>query len=505
MSQRLFNSMTRTKEELVPLTPGKLSVYVCGVTPYDLSHVGHARAYVVFDTVVRWLRRSYEVTYVRNFTDVDDKIIARAHKAGVEPHALSEQFIAAYHEDMEALGVAKADLEPRVTTHIPEIVAFVAGLVEQGYAYRVKSGSSVDGAGDDVYFRVKKYEKYTELSGRHLDELCEGIRVSVDDRKEDPLDFALWKSAKPGEPAWDSPFGKGRPGWHIECSAMCAKHLGPTIDLHGGGRDLIFPHHTNEIAQSEARHEGKPLAKYWLHNGFVEIDSEKMSKSTGNFFTIRNVFEEFTAQALRTLLLGTHYRSPIQYSKELVEEAEKKLQYFYETRQRISTFVATTSAEWGGPGLKEIFSKPDKPFDPWQELVDGMNDDFNTPIAMAAFHELMRVANLLVAGREKEAGVTKLKPAVRARLLDEAAKLLVEMGSVLGVGADDPKPFLEQQRTRRLKAKGIAVETVQKLIDARAEGRARKDYEAADKARAELTALGIEVRDGPTGVEWSVL
>jgi cysteinyl-tRNA synthetase len=530
MTLRLWNSLTRTKEDFVPLTPGKVGIYVCGVTTYDLCHVGHARVYVVFDALVRWLRRQHEVTYVRNFTDVDDKIIRRANEAGENPIALASRFVDAYHEDMERLGVARADVEPRVSTHMAEIIEFVSALIEQGYAYRVPSTSSVAGAGNDVYFHVKKMDaaRYLQLSGRVLDDLQAGARVAVDERKQDPLDFALWKSAKPGEPFWDSPFGKGRPGWHIECSAMSRKHLGITFDIHGGGKDLIFPHHTNEIAQSECRHHA-PMAKTWLHNGFVNVVAEgtdgavdaelteeitdadgnvvkvvKMSKSLGNFFTIREVFARYTPEALRWLLQSTHYRGPIAFSARLVEEAERRVQYLYETRRRIDEAIAATPPE-GDATLSATFSRPDAPFEPAAAFAAGLDDDFNTPAAMAALQEVLKVANLLVAGREKELCGSKLKPPARSRLLQQCAGLLDDMGATLGLGQQEPRAFLLQQRALRLATRGIDEAAVERLVADRAAARAAKDWPAADAARDALTALGVEVRDTRDGVEWAVV
>ncbi len=526
MALRIHNTLTKQKEEFVPLRPGKVGMYVCGVTVYDLCHVGHARCYVTFDVVQRWLRERWQVTYVRNFTDVDDKIIKRAREQGVDPLQLSNRFADEFHVDMERLGVARADVEPRVSTHIQEIVAFCADLVERGYAYRVKTQSDVEGAGDDVYFRVKKFPTYMELSGRHLEDLMSGARVSVDERKEDPLDFALWKSAKPGEPSWDSPFGKGRPGWHIECSAMSLKHLGETFDLHGGGKDLVFPHHTNEIAQSEARHEGKKLSKYWMHNGFVSVAAEegeegddveeivdergakvkvrKMSKSLGNFFTIRDVLAKYTAESLRFLLLGTHYRSPIAFGPRLLDEAEKRVQYFYDTRRRVARYLASTPVE-DGPSLEHAFGKQGVPFHPWKDFEDALDDDFNTPMAIAALVELMKVANLVVDGKERELTGQKMKPGHRARVLVEWTSHVDRMAAVLGVGRADPATFLAAQRTQRMLTKGIDVLVVEKLVGERADARQRKDWAAADAARAELTTRGIEIRDAPDGTtEWSV-
>ena len=522
MPQRIFDSLAKQKVELVPLKAGRIGMYVCGVTVYDLCHVGHARCYVTFDVVQRWLRERHQVTYVRNFTDVDDKIIRRANEAGEDPIALASRYADEFHADMDALGVARADVEPRVSTHMQEIVAFVVDLEERGFAYRVPSSY---GTGSDVYFRVKKMPKYTALSGRNLEDLMAGARVSVDERKEDPLDFALWKSAKPGEPWWESPFGKGRPGWHIECSAMALKHLGEVFDLHGGGKDLVFPHHTNEIAQSEARH-GHVLSKYWMHNGFVNVVADpdaagddveeivddagnkvrvqKMSKSLGNFFTIRDVLARCTPESLRFLLLSTHYRSPIAFGPHLVEEAERRVQYLYDTRRKVDRYLAANSAE-DGPSLEHAFGKPGAPFHPWRDFEDAMDDDFATPIAIAALHELMKVANLVVDGREKELTGQKLKPGHRARVLLEWRTHVDRMAKVLGVGAQDPAAFLARQRAVRLKVKGLDEAAVAALVDERSAARRRKDFAAADAARAKLTGMGIEVRDVPDGTsEWSV-
>ena len=529
MVQRIYNSMTRQKEELLPLRPGKVGMYVCGVTPYDHSHVGHARVYVVFDTVLRWLRRDHQVTYVRNFTDVEDKIIKRARESGEEPLALAERFAQAYLEDMAALSVARADVEPRVSTHMAEIVAFIEALEQKGFAYRVPSSTGVEGAGFDVYFRVRKMDgaRYLQLSGRSLEDMRAGARVAVDERKDDPLDFALWKSAKPSEIYWDSPWGRGRPGWHIECSAMSEKHLGVTFDIHGGGKDLLFPHHTNEIAQSECRHDGAVMARIWMHNGFVNVEAQdtsgvsedlveeivdehgqrvkvvKMSKSLGNFFTIREVLARYTPEALRTLLLSTHYRGPIAFSERLVEEAERRAQRLHETRRRVRRYLDKNTPE-DGPGLETVFSRPGEPFRPLADFVEAMEDDFNTPKAFAAQNELLKVANLLVDGREKELIGQKLKPAQRARLLGEWTRAMEQLGAVLGVGAADPDAFLLQQRTLRLQTRGVDPAEVERLLGERAAAKGAKDYARADQARDALLKLGIEVRDTPEGVEWNI-
>ncbi|HEY4223207.1 MAG TPA: cysteine--tRNA ligase, partial [Myxococcota bacterium] len=458
-----------------------------------------------------------------------DKIIKRANEAGEDPIHLASRFADEFHVDMDALGILRPDVEPRVSTHMPEIIAFVSDLIDKGFAYQVPSSSTVEGAGSDVYFRVQKFgERYVQLSGKSLEDLVEGARARVhsDERKEDIGDFALWKSAKPSEPFWQSPFGKGRPGWHIECSAMSEKHLGVTFDIHCGGKDLIFPHHSNEIAQSECRHDGAVMARYWLHNGFVSIEAEegddadlvdeivddkgkrtkvtKMSKSLGNFFTIRDVLKVHTAEALRMLLLGTHYRAPIAYGLRLLDEAERRIHALYETKRKIARYLKKTPAE-DGPSVEHVFSKPGAEFRPMQHFSEGMDDDFNTPEAVAALYEIVTVANLLVDGKEKERIGHNLTPPKRACLLREATHLIEQMTAVLGVGQRDPSEFLEQQRVLRMKARGIDAELVKQRLDERAAAKDRKDYAAADAARDSLIALGVEVRDTPEGVEWSVV
>jgi cysteinyl-tRNA synthetase len=551
MTLRVYNTLTRQKEDFVPLTEGKVSMYVCGVTVYDLCHVGHARCYVAFDVIQRWLRKSYDVTYVRNFTDVDDKIIQRANETNVDPIALASKYADEFHHDMGELSVQKADVEPRVSTHMKEIVSFVESLVEKNIAYLVPSDSKVEGAGHDVYFRVNQFKNYTQLSMRNLDDMQAGARVDVDTRKESPLDFALWKSAKPAEPFWDSPFGIGRPGWHIECSAMSEATFGAQFDIHGGGKDLIFPHHTNEIAQSEARHDGKTYVNYWMHNGFVTVRDEavcpvtqrslgqcdaggvvevehngekiqcvdkeaalafgsdpekyfKMSKSLGNFFTIREVTKRFTPESLRWLLLNTHYRNPILFSPRLMLEAERRVAYLYETLKTVSAYLEANEAV-DGESLETLFAKDGDAFRPMKQFQEHMDDDFLTPAAMAVFTELLKIANLLCAGREKEMIGRKLKPPHRARLLLEWQTIVSEMTGFLGVGQKDPETFLLMQRDLRCRQANIDVEHVETLVARRQAARADKDFAAADAARDELTALGVEVRDTQSGSEWSVL
>ncbi|MEW5853494.1 MAG: cysteine--tRNA ligase [Myxococcota bacterium] len=501
MAVQIFNTLTGNKEPLPP-PPTHLSLYVCGVTPYDYSHVGHARVYVAFDVVVRHLRRrGYTVKVVRNFTDVDDKIIKRGNELGVPAVEVANKFIDAFYEDMGRLKVKPVDAEPRVTTHIEEIITFVKGLVDKGIAYEVEG---VGGA-RDVYYAVKKFPGYLKLSKRSLDELQAGARVEVDERKRDPLDFALWKSAKPGEPSWDSPWGKGRPGWHIECSAMCRKHVGDTVDIHAGGRDLIFPHHENEIAQSEAL-TGKPLARYWMHNGFVNVDDEKMSKSLGNFFTIRDVLKKVSPEALRYFLLSTHYRSPINFSDVLLDEAERRVEALYEARRSAAEVAA--GPDEPGPAYSEIFSKVESLAAGIGNSFDvAMDDDFNTARALGVVADAVRASNALVGAKEAELVGKKLPQKTRVRLLKQIWEELAGPHGVLhtlGVVDLDPEQYLHALRQRRCDERGIDPAWVEGRLQARADAKAAKDFATSDAIRAELGTKGVVVRDSPTGVRWSV-
>ncbi|MBL90997.1 MAG: cysteine--tRNA ligase [Myxococcales bacterium] len=525
MSLQVFNTLTKKKEPFQPIEPGKVSMYVCGVTVYDYCHVGHARCYVAFDVVQRWLRANYELTFVRNFTDVDDKIIRRANETGEDPIALASRFVDAFHEDMDALGVQKADEEPRVSEVIDDIANFVNVLVEKEFAYRVPADTGVEGAGDDVYFRVRKFPTYTDLSGRNLEDMRSGARVDVDDRKEDPLDFALWKAAKPGEISWGSPFGQGRPGWHIECSVMSKKHLGKTFDIHGGGKDLIFPHHTNEIAQSECAHGGEKYVNYWMHNGFVNVEAteeggdehveeivdedgnvvrvQKMSKSLDNFFSIREVLERFSPEALRWFLLTTHYRAPLAFGPRHLEEAERRVQYLYETLEKVAEYVKEFEPR-DGDDLETIFSTDDKKFVPLIDFETAMDDDFSTPRALASFYEMLKVANALVSAREKEIIGRKLKAADRARLLTEWQGTIEKMTCILGVGEADAATYLQRQRDLRCRVLGLDAAAIEALVQERFLARQAKDFDRSDALRQQLTEMKVEVRDTPAGSTWNL-
>lgn len=502
---RLYDTATRTKVALEPLEPGKLGIYVCGPTVYDLCHIGHARCYVAFDVIVRHLRQlGLAVTYVRNVTDIDDKIIQRAQALGEEPLALAARFADAFHEDMRRLGNLEPDVEPTVSGHLPEIIALVERLVASGHAYVVES---------DVYFAVGQFEAYGALSARQLDTLQAGARVEVDQRKRNPLDFALWKAAKPLEPSWPSPWGPGRPGWHIECSAMSQRYLGASFDLHGGGMDLVFPHHENELAQSRASGGPQSFARYWLHNGFINVRTaehgeEKMSKSLGNFFTIREVCAHHEPEALRLFLLGTHYRHPIAFeispqgegaSFPALEEAERRLSYAYRTVLRVRSALSASAGQAPvGEGQGPTAALP--PADTFVErLRAAMDDDFNTAVALGLLAELLAQANKLL---DQSKGIPREVVAATLRATDAG---LVAVDTRLGLLGDDPQAFLQRRRDKLCRARGIEAAHVEAMIAARGAARRAREFQRADALRAELSALGVELMDRPNGTtEWAV-
>jgi len=479
VSLKLFNTITRSKQDFVPLQEGKVGMYVCGVTVYDRCHIGHARAYVAFDTIQRYLRYSgYDVTYVRNFTDVDDKIINRANERGISVNELTDTFINEFRTDMGMLGIAPADVEPRVTGHMPEIIAMVQTIIDRGHAYV---------SGGDVYYDISSYPGYLGLSGRKLDDMQAGAseRVDATDAKRHQMDFALWKAAKPGEPSWDSPWGPGRPGWHIECSTMSAKYLGEVFDIHGGGADLIFPHHENERAQSWAV-SGKDFVRYWMHNGFVQVDKEKMSKSLGNFFTIRDVIERFHPESLRYFLMTTHYRSPINFTDSAIEEAENRVEYLYEGVAAAGKWLEAHPAE---PVAAELQSLKDR-------FVQIMDDDFNTAAALGLLAEEARGLNEAVAMK----GKAPEKSAKIATLL----AAIMDQGSVLGLCVRDPADTLAGIQARKLARSGIDKAAIVALIDERNSARADRDFARADAARNSLLEMGVSVMDTPEGTRWKL-
>ena len=469
---KLYNTLTGKKEAFEPLVPGTARMYVCGVTVYDYCHIGHARSALVFDVVRRYLEYSgLHVDFAKNFTDVDDKIIKRANEQGVSCDAITAKFIQAYHDDMGRLGVRPASIEPKATEHMAEIVRLTETLITKGFAYQV------DG---DVYFEVAKYPDYGRLSKRKLDDLQAGARVDVDERKRHPMDFALWKSAKPGEPACPSPWGQGRPGWHIECSAMSIRHLGETFDIHGGGMDLIFPHHENEIAQSCGA-TGKEFARYWMHNGFVQINQEKMSKSLGNFFTIREIFEKSewpeaeTGEMLRYFLLATHYRGPLDFSDHALKEAKNAVNGFYDLFARLAETGGNAS---GDPGLDPAIERCTTAF------RTAMDDDFNTPMAIAALQGLRSDANKLIADGLSKPARAKAREAFRS------------LGGVLGLFRLDHWVFNVEAGGAQSLTSEVEIE---KQIAERTEAKRRKDFKRADAIRAELAAQGIVIEDKPDG------
>ncbi len=483
---QLYNSMTRRKENFEPRRSGKVGMYACGITAYDLSHIGHARSAVVFDVLNRYLRHlGYDVTFVRNFTDVDDKIIARANREGKTSAEIAETYIEAFHEDMDRLNVRRADIGPRATQYIEAMQQLVQKLIDGGHAYAVPSG--------DVYFRVRSFPGYGKLSGRDVDDLRSGARIAIGEEKEDPLDFALWKAAKPGEPFWESPWGKGRPGWHLECSAMSEKNLDLPLDIHGGGQDLIFPHHENEIAQSEAS-TGKELARFWVHNGFVQINSEKMSKSLNNFKTIRDILEHRQPETLRFFLLGKHYRSPIDFSFEGLDDAERALKRVYECLR-----------DARAASMRETWKKGDMPasvldeFEPLEKgCFEAMDDDLNTAGALGHVFGMVRLVNRILEDKS-----LRNKEGTRV-LLERFGRLASAWSDVLGVFGADPAAFLEELRDTRAVRAGIDMDRVRSLMEERAAARAAKDFAKSDATRDELAAMGIEVRDTPSGAVWDI-
>jgi len=473
MSLKVFNTLARRKEEFRPVTQGKVGIYVCGVTVYDRCHMGHARAAVAFDFIYRALEHlGFEVTYVRNFTDIDDKIINRAAEKGIPCEELVEENIAAFYEDMDALYVRRPTHEPRATNHMAEMIKLIEELVEKGHAYQ---------ADGDVFYAVRSFPEYGTLSGKKIEELMEGARVEVSDKKRDPLDFALWKAAKPGEPKWPSPWGEGRPGWHIECSAMSRELLGMNFDIHGGGMDLIFPHHENEIAQSQGACGCRP-ANYWLHNGFVNINREKMSKSLGNFFTIRDVLEKFDAEAVRLYLISTHYRSPIDFADPYLLEAERSLDRFYATALRAEELLG-----------EERGRTPEKISDGLREMLE---DDFNSALVVALLNETATVINSLCDGFSG-------KDRQQTKTLADYSAALREIGGLLGIFQRKPSDYMERTKEKRIAQKGITVAEIEQAIRDREQARAEKDYAKADAIRQKLAEKGIELKDSADGTGWS--
>jgi len=479
---KVYNTLTGEKENFIPVKSGKVGMYVCGITAYDVCHLGHARSAIVFDIIRRYLKyRGYDVTMVKNITDIDDKIIRRAEEENSSTQEIARRYTEEYYRDMEALGVDRADIEPKATEHIKEMIGMIQTLIDRGFAY------VVDG---DVYFEVNKFPEYGKLSKKKTEELMAGARVEVDAKKKNPLDFALWKASKEGEPSWDSPWGHGRPGWHIECSAMSMKYLGEEFDIHGGGADLIFPHHENEIAQSEAS-TGRKFVKYWIHNGFITVDKEKMSKSLGNFFTIKEILDRYDPEVVRCFLLTTHYRSPIEFSDKQLNEVEASLDRYYSTVLRINDFMKSTGTAEKSTRSEEL----EEVINSFKErFLTAMDDDFNTALALGHIFELIRELNRFLDARPS---------GQKAReLLSKAKKLLSEAGSVLNIFNRTPDEWYRS--LMRVKKIGISEEELLKRIAERQEARKAKDWEKADRIRKEVEEMGIILEDKRDGTTWRV-
>ncbi|MFC1496754.1 cysteine--tRNA ligase [Candidatus Margulisiibacteriota bacterium] len=464
----LYNTLSKKKEQFEPLNKKEVRMYVCGVTPYDEAHLGHGRAYVTFDIVRRHLENlGFKVKYIQNVTDIDDKLIKKSKEQGIGVSEIAEKYFDSYQKDMQQLNVLPPTQYIKATEHITEMVAWIKGLIEKGYAYQL---------GSDVYFEVRKFKAYGKLSNKNIDDLEKGARVEINKEKKDPLDFALWKGAKEGEPSWESPWGSGRPGWHIECSVMSTKYLGESFDIHGGGLDLIFPHHENEIAQTEAL-TCRPWVKYWLHNGFVNVDNQKMSKSLGNFFTLKDIFKKFKPEVVRFFLLSTHYRSPINFADQQLHDAEKALKRIYDTIGRLRFEIENIKKNKEGHGLdKELLELG-------ENFYEAMNDDFNTAAAIGAIFEVVSFANRIIDEKLNDKGI-----------LGKAKKSLITLLGALGFEKRDETLHGGQGREMG--------DEIEKLIQERNEARKNKDFKRSDEIRDLLKTKGIILEDTPKGTRW---
>jgi cysteinyl-tRNA synthetase len=485
MSIRIYNTLTRKKELLRPLEKEHVKLYVCGITSYDYCHIGHARSALVFDMVVRYLRhRGFKVTFIRNFTDIDDKIINRANEQGIDAASLALRFINEFYTDMDALGTLRPDLEPKATEHVGEMIALIQDLIAEDMAYP---------ANGDVYFRVTRFADYGRLSGRSLEDMQAGARVEVNEKKEHPMDFVLWKGAKPGEPKWESPWGAGRPGWHIECSAMSRKYLGETFDIHGGGKDLIFPHHENEIAQSCAA-SGKSFANLWMHHGFVTIKDEKMSKSLGNFLTIRDVLKEYEPEVLRLFIFSTQYRNPLDFSEGALQDARSGLERMYDCLARLAALPAEgptgTSAlsDKDRIGLESLMTR----------FHAAMDNDFNTAQALGHLFDTVKTLNKILRQLPERPVAADL------HLLRDTADSCRELGGVLGLLQRDPRVVAADKKEKSLAGIDLSEEEINGLIARRNQARAAKNWAASDEVRDLLLGHGIVIKDSPEGTTWEV-
>ncbi len=485
MPLRIYNTLTRKKELLQPIEDNHVKLYVCGITSYDYCHIGHARSALVFDMVVRYLRyRGYKVTFVRNFTDIDDKIIRRANEQNIDSAALALRFIDEFYTDMDALGTVRPDIEPKATEHIVEMTELIQSLIDKDMAYP---------SGGDVYYRVDRYDGYGRLSGRSLEDMQAGARIEVNEQKDNPMDFVLWKAAKPGEPKWESPWGEGRPGWHIECSAMSKKYLGANFDIHGGGKDLIFPHHENEIAQSCGA-SGTEFANLWMHHGFVTIKDEKMSKSLGNFLTIRDVLQQYSAEELRLFIFSTQYRNPLDFSEHALQDARTGLERMYDCLARIEELSG--EEEQG----TQVIGKKDR--NKLESLEDrfqhAMDNDFNTAQAVGLLFDAVKTLNKVLRS------VGGQVDADDYILLTNTATTLKQLGVVVGILQHDPVEVMQQKKEQLLAAIDLTEAEIAGLIEKRNQARADKDWAASDEVRDTLLASNIVLKDGPEGTTWDV-
>ncbi|MBN1546018.1 MAG: cysteine--tRNA ligase [Syntrophaceae bacterium] len=492
MALKVYNTQSRRKEMFEPLAAGKVGLYVCGITAYDTCHVGHARSAVVFDVIVRFFRYlGYDVTFVKNFTDVDDKIINKANALGRTIGDIADQYIREHDEDMDAMGVKRPTVAPRATEHIGGMIRLIEALMQRDLAY------VADG---DVYFSVGSFPQYGKLSGRSLDEMMAGARVDVNEKKRNPLDFALWKASKENEPWWESPWGKGRPGWHIECSVMSQKYLGDTFDIHGGGEDLVFPHHENELAQSEGA-TGKPFARYWLHNGFVRVDHEKMSKSLGNFSTIRDMLKQYHPEVLRLFILQSHYRSPLDFAETSIHEARLGLERFYALLKSLKEILSGVEGSCTLPAdlTKDGNEMVDRLNIFRERFVAAMEDDFNTARAIGYLFELVRQANNYLDMTKKAAASLE-----RVAIAQRIGEVMGEVGEVLGLFRDDPDAYFRTDQEREAAKRGLDPAEIERLIAARKTARDQKEWAKADQIRIDLAARGVILKDSPTGTVWTV-
>ncbi len=476
MSLNVYNTLNGKKEKFVPLHEGKVGMYVCGPTVYDTSHIGHARSVVIFDMIYRWLTRlNYTVTYVRNFTDVDDKIIKKSNETGESCTAITEKYIDEFHNEMDALNVLRPTMAPKATEHIQHIIDFIQMLIDRGKAYHVEGG--------DVYFSIDSFKEYGKLSGRNPDDMRAGARIAVDEKKQSPLDFTLWKPAKPGEPYWESPWGRGRPGWHIECSAMSYEYLGESFDIHGGGKDLIFPHHENEIAQSEAVF-GCQFVKYWIHNGFVDINNEKMSKSLGNFTMIKDVLANYSSEVIRLFLLSKHYRSPIDYNEGSMGEISQGLDRIYTFLERVEG--TNMVLETGRAG--EL----------WAGFAEAMNDDFNSAKALGLVFEAVKKGNKLLDRSHNN------PDAKGCEILAQIHSDIQSIAGILGIFLEDPTEYFKVKKEKGVVDMAIDPAVVDDLIVQRATARREKNFARADEIRDQLQAMKVVLEDGAQGTIWRV-